>query len=175
MSAGYYLRMAAWLALVLLLPGGVLLALFVRTMQAWWQRRERGWTLVVLESPYAGNIVRNMTYARACVRDCLDRREAPFASHLLYTQPGVFDDAVAAERAQGIAAGLAWGRRAAKTVVYADLGVTAGMLRGVADANAAGRPVEYRSLPAYRTAAATPAVTPIPAINPTPSQNIGCS
>ena len=44
-----------------------------------------------------------MAYARACVADCLRRGEAPIASHLLYTQPGVLDDDVPEERAQGIA------------------------------------------------------------------------
>lgn len=43
--------------------------------------------LVILESPYAGNIEKNVAYARACVRDSLSRGEAPIASHLLYTQP----------------------------------------------------------------------------------------
>lgn len=62
--------------------------------------------LVVLESPYAGDVERNVRYARAAVRDCLDRGEAPIASHLLYTQPGVLDDLVPAERAMGIEAGL---------------------------------------------------------------------
>lgn len=55
--------------------------------------------LVLLESPYAGNVELNVTYARACMRDCLKRGEAPFASHLLYTQPGVLDDLVPNERA----------------------------------------------------------------------------
>lgn len=40
--------------------------------------------LVLLESPYAGYVERNLAYARACARDCLLRGEAPFASHLLY-------------------------------------------------------------------------------------------
>ncbi len=47
---------------------------------------------VILESPYGGTpeeVERNVKYARACLRDCLLRGEAPFASHLLYTQPGV--------------------------------------------------------------------------------------
>jgi hypothetical protein len=40
------------------------------------------------------------------------RGEAPIASHLLYTQPGVLNDGVPAERAHGIEAGLAWLRAA---------------------------------------------------------------
>lgn len=53
--------------------------------------------MVIVESPYAGDIERNVAYARACIADCLKRGEAPFASHLLYTQPGVLDDGVPAE------------------------------------------------------------------------------
>jgi hypothetical protein len=37
-------------------------------------------------------------------------------------------------------------RVAEMVVVYTDLGVSAGMLEGVAEARLAGRPVEYRSL-----------------------------
>lgn len=40
--------------------------------------------LVVIESPYAGDVERNLRYVRAAMRDCLLRGEAPFASHALY-------------------------------------------------------------------------------------------
>jgi hypothetical protein len=63
---------------------------------------------VILESPYAGDIERNVAYARAAMRDSLLRGEAPIASHLLYTQPGVLDDQVSDERRLGIEAGLVW-------------------------------------------------------------------
>ena len=53
--------------------------------------------LVVLESPFAGNVEMNIHYARACMADCLARGEAPFASHLLYTQPGILDDDIPEE------------------------------------------------------------------------------
>lgn len=102
--------------------------------------------LVIVESPYAGDIERNVKYARACLHDCLSRGEAPFASHLLYTQPGVLDDNVPEERKKGIEAGLAWGEKAGKTVVYFDYGITKGMQMGIERAKSAGRPVEYRRL-----------------------------
>ncbi len=102
--------------------------------------------LVIVESPYAGDIERNVKYARACLHDCLSRGEAPFASHLLYTQPGVLDDNVPEERKRGIEAGLAWGEKAGKTVVYIDYGITKGMEMGIERAKNAGRPVEYRRL-----------------------------
>ena len=39
--------------------------------------------LVIVESPYAGDVEANEEYARQCVRDSLMRGEAPIASHLL--------------------------------------------------------------------------------------------
>lgn len=103
--------------------------------------------LVIIESPYAGDIDANVAYARSCVRDALTRGEAPIASHLLYTQPGILDDQIPSERHLGIDAGLAWRRVAEKTVVYTDRGISDGMKHGIAAAVAAGIPVEYRSLP----------------------------
>lgn len=101
---------------------------------------------VLVESPYAGDVERNERYARACLADCLVRGEAPIASHLLYTQPGVLDDTVPEERTRGINAGLEWGQFADATVVYEDLGVSNGMRLGIQHAERLGRPVERRSL-----------------------------
>ena len=101
---------------------------------------------VILESPYAGDIERNVAYARACVRDSLLRGEAPIASHLLYTQPGILDDDVPEERQHGIDAGLAWRAVADASVVYTDFGISKGMGYGIAAARAAGLEVEYRTL-----------------------------
>lgn len=39
--------------------------------------------LVILESPYAGDVCRNVDYARQCLRDCLLRGESPIASHFV--------------------------------------------------------------------------------------------
>ena len=102
--------------------------------------------LVIIESPYAGDVDANLTYLRACMRDCLRRGEAPFASHGLYTQPGVLDDDVPEERERGIRAGFAWREAAEKTVVYQDRGTTPGMVQGIEHARAARRPIEYREL-----------------------------
>lgn len=102
--------------------------------------------LVLLETPYAGDVALHERYARACMRDCLLRGEAPFASHLLYTQPGVLDDLVPDERALGIRAGLEWGAVAERTVVYTDLGISRGMQVGIERARAMGRPVDMRRL-----------------------------
>jgi hypothetical protein len=110
--------------------------------------------LVILESPYAGEVRRNVSYARRCLRDALRRGEAPIASHLLYTQEGVLDDLAPDERRLGIDAGLAWLRVAEASVVYQDHGISRGMQHGIDAARAAGIPVEFRSLVAEHQEAA---------------------
>lgn len=106
--------------------------------------------VVVLESPFAENEKNSeadhIAYARKCVRDCLNRGEAPIASHLLYTQPGILRDNVPEERQWGIDAGLACGALASKTVVYTDMGISRGMQYGIENATNAGREIEYRNL-----------------------------
>lgn len=100
--------------------------------------------LVIVESPFAGDVDYNTIYARRAVRDSLLRGEAPIASHLLYTQPGILRDDVPEERMLGIMAGLAWHHAKVKTVVYADLVISSGMKKGLEIAEAAGTPIEYR-------------------------------
>jgi hypothetical protein len=107
--------------------------------------------LVELETPYKGDnystLEKNIEYARKCMRDCLLRGEAPFASHLLYTQQGTLDDKNPNERNIGIEAGLAWASHAEATVVYQDLGISEGMMLAIRRAVLEGRRVEYRNLP----------------------------
>ena len=102
--------------------------------------------LVILESPYAGDIENNVDYARRAVRDRLMRGEAPIASHLLYTQPGILDDLDKDERQLGIDAGLAWRAVASGTVVYTDRGITRGMQYGIDRMQEVGKAVEYRQI-----------------------------
>lgn len=102
--------------------------------------------LVILESPFAGDVKKNVKYARACMRDCFLRGEFPFASHLLYTQKGILDDTIQKERTLGINAGLEWGKHATKTVVYTDLGISNGMKHGIENAKKQKREIEYRKI-----------------------------
>lgn len=99
---------------------------------------------VVLESPYAGDTVRNVTYARAALRDSLNRGEAPIASHLLHTQ--VLNDNDPAQRRIGIDAGLTWIAQADRVVFYQDLGRSAGMEAAQLEAQRTGTPCEVRYL-----------------------------
>lgn len=106
--------------------------------------------LVIVESPYAGDteeeIELNVKYARQCVRDCLERGEAPIASHLLYTQPGVLRDEVKEERQWGMKAGHAWMKVADAVIVYEDQGISKGMHFGIRRAANFDVPVEHRKL-----------------------------
>lgn len=102
---------------------------------------------VIVESPYKGNVKLNVRYARACIRDCLMKGEAPIASHLLYTQNEVLDDNVSHERWMGITAGWAWMPVAELIAVYDDLGITTGMDAGIERAKKHGILVKYRQLP----------------------------
>lgn len=99
---------------------------------------------VILESPYAGDIERNVNYARLCIKDSLNRGEAPIASHLLYTQ--CLDDDFEPHRFLGITAGLKWGEKATKSVVYTDYGISKGMEYGIKDAEKNNRVIEYRKI-----------------------------
>ena len=101
---------------------------------------------VIIESPYAGNIEQNIKYARACLKDSLNRNEAPLASHLLYTQEGVLDDTVESERMQGINAGLAWIEFADIHVFYIDYGMSKGMEYARGFSVGSGVQLEFRRI-----------------------------
>jgi hypothetical protein len=106
--------------------------------------------LVIIESPFAKNEEHSeeehVTYARRCMHDCLLRGEAPFASHLLYTQPNVLDDSIPEERELGMKAGFAYRNAIKKTVVYEDYGISRGMKEGVDNAKAHLCEVERRKI-----------------------------
>jgi hypothetical protein len=102
--------------------------------------------LVTRDQAYKFLVTRNIRYARACMRDALLRGEAPYASHLLYTQEGVLDDERADERKLGMEAGFAFRKAVEASCVYTDLWVSGGMEAGIADAKEKGREVEFRQL-----------------------------
>ncbi len=117
--------------------------------------------LVLVESPFmyahgdvaerALGLLRNVSYARLALRDCLLRGEAPWCSHLVYTQPLVLDDGVPDERDLGIRTGLAWGARADLTAAYVDLGISGGMRFGLDEAARLGRPAESRRIAGWES------------------------
>ena len=102
--------------------------------------------LVIIESPYAGDIDANVEYARKAMADSLKRGEYPIASHLLYTQPGILRDEIPDERELGIRAGLAWRRVADQAVFYVDRGWSGGMTAARDLYNDEGFPFDIREL-----------------------------
>jgi hypothetical protein len=106
----------------------------------------------IIESPFGrrldgtpctpAEMERNTRYVRRAIADSLRRGEAPFGSHALY--PLVLDDATPAERRQGMEAGFAWGFVAEQCAVYADHGITEGMLEGMERAEAQGMEPQHR-------------------------------
>lgn len=106
--------------------------------------------LVVIESPLNAptreGIEKNKEYAKRAMLDSLRRGEAPYASHLLFDQPGLLDDLNKEERKLGMRAGFAWGKRCDLVAVYADLGISDGMRRGIERALEHGQKVTYRYL-----------------------------
>lgn len=102
--------------------------------------------VVCVESPYADNVRRNVGYARRAVLDCLSRGEAPFAGHLLYTQRGVLDDSIAADRRLGISAHLAFLKRCDLVCFYTDYGWSHGMEEAWHCAKESGIFIEYRQI-----------------------------
>jgi hypothetical protein len=98
---------------------------------------------VIIESPYSG-FDSNRAYLRLCLLDSLNRGEAPYASHGLYTW--CLDDNDAEQRAKGMKAGFAWTEKADLCAVYEDFGVSTGMQIGIQNAAAWGIPIEYRKI-----------------------------
>ena len=86
---------------------------------------EGGMRLVVIESPYAGDVELNLRYLDACIRQCIAKNESPYASHKMLTT--ALDDNDPRQRKIGIEVGLAWRRMAHQRVFYTDLGWSRGM------------------------------------------------
>lgn len=100
--------------------------------------------LVILESPYGGDVARNKLYLQYCIRDCITRGESPYASHQMLTE--ALRDTIAEEREQGIQAGFAWHQHCAYGVVYEDFGISSGMARGIEHLTSLNKHVEHRTL-----------------------------
>lgn len=99
---------------------------------------------VVIESPYAGDIERNMQYLDRCMEDCIWRGESPYASHFII--PRFLDDADPPSRLFGLEAGHAWGLVADYIAVYTDLGISEGMQAAITHYTAHNKTIVYRSL-----------------------------
>ena len=100
---------------------------------------------VIIESPYKGfDMQDNINYARRCMLHSLQKGEAPFLSHLLYTQ--VLDDDIPEERKMGLTLAQVWYDAADLCAVYTDRGISIGMEEGINHALSLGLTVEERSI-----------------------------
>ena len=99
---------------------------------------------VILESPYAGETKENLEYLQRCIRDSIERNEAPFASHQMYTQ--ALDDNKPEEREAGIDAGYIWMRYARIVAFYIDYGMSKGMHDALDIAINTGKQVDFRTI-----------------------------
>ena len=103
---------------------------------------------VAVESPYASrapfDVDDHVHYARLAMVDSIRRGEAPFLSHLLYTQ--CLDDTVPEQRAKGLAAGIALSEKLDFAAVYYDLGISPGMAKAVGHYRLIGKRCELRRL-----------------------------
>lgn len=100
--------------------------------------------LVLIESPYSGNVALHMEYLRACFRDALNRGEVPLATHKLYTD--VLDDTIPEQRALGMSMLKELIEQTKLSAVYYDLGISPGMTQGVIYALSIGKHIDARSL-----------------------------
>lgn len=101
---------------------------------------------VIIESPFAGDVKKNIEYARLCIKDSLNRGEAPIASHLLYTQKGILDDNKPEERDLGINAGLSYYDVVDYCIIYIDLGISKGMKKAIKLCEDKKLNIEYRKI-----------------------------
>lgn len=100
--------------------------------------------IVIIESPFAGNVELNKKYLDAAILDCCLRGESPYASHKMLTDS--LDDWNKEQRELGIKLGFEFHKVAKKVVVYTDLGISNGMKMGIKNAVELCIPVEKRSL-----------------------------
>lgn len=114
--------------------------------------------LVVIESPYSGDVEGNIAYLQRCIGDSMERGEAPFASHQMYTT--VLDDEEPGQRALGMECGFVWLRRAHFQAFYLDRGWSEGMHQAWRIGWAFKKPYEIRFLDRGRGPDAVAYITP---------------
>jgi hypothetical protein len=98
---------------------------------------------IILESPFAGEVDRNVHYAKALIHKLAHNGYAPSASHLLYTQ--CLDDTKEFDRDLGINKGLDYAHEK-DSIIGIDLGISGGMKYGIARAERESRDYRFETL-----------------------------
>ena len=99
--------------------------------------------LIYVASPYAGDVERNVEYAKQACRTVMESGHAFFAPHLLY--PAILDDAVPAERQQGLDMGLTMLERCDELWAFGPY-ISAGMRAEMAAAADLGIPIRQMEI-----------------------------
>ena len=97
--------------------------------------------VVYIASPYAGDIEKNLTFAKAAARFAIARGKAPYIPHL--TLPAVLNDEDPRERALGIELNCETLSRCDALWVFRRNGISAGMAAEIAYAGKCGIETEY--------------------------------
>jgi len=94
--------------------------------------------LIYIASPYAGDVERNMEFARAACRYCIAQGHTPVAVHLLYTQ--LLNDSIPEERETGLKLGHHVLERCDELWCCGDR-ISAGMSAEIGEAGKLGKPI----------------------------------
>ena len=94
--------------------------------------------LIYVASPYAGDVERNVEYAKQACRTVMESGHAFFAPHLLY--PAVLNDTIPEERQAGIEMGLTLLHRCDELWAFGPC-VSSGMQAEIAEAERLRIPV----------------------------------
>ena len=100
--------------------------------------------LIYVASPYAGDVEKNVEYAKQACRTVMESGHAFFAPHLLY--PSVLDDLVPEERQAGIEMGLTMLYRCDELWTFGPT-VSSGMQVEIAEAERLRIPVRRMDVP----------------------------
>ena len=103
---------------------------------------------VVIESPFRSvdksTKTLYTTYSRRAVEHSLAQGESPIAFHLWFTR--YLNDDTKDQREQGLKLSLEWIDTAQLIAVYADYGISEGMILGIQHASQKGIPIQWRYL-----------------------------
>lgn len=96
--------------------------------------------MIYVCSPYRGDVVKNVEFARFCCHKVVEKGLTPMAPHLYFTQ--FLDDGEPNERALGLKLALCWLDLCEEVWVFGST-ISDGMAQEIAYAGRCGKPVKY--------------------------------